>query len=518
MKQIAWLLTCLITIVCAGHAATVRADDGAPAEALNQRLEALDDEERSLLAPMLERGPVALVEVAKDSETLPAVLVATYVDAPADQVAGIISKPKDYPKFMKTLDNVEVLSQNQTQTAYKWTWQTGVLFLEGENRMTSFPPPAGHPELGHRISVKSERGQLGEGRLLWRVFPAGEKRSLLMLAMRVDMREANFVMRQLEAAAKSVNRSVNLALCYVMVLGTKREAERRAGSPATYPKNVVFEAPKYDLVKLKKLLSRADLLTMELTPTGIGRLSIVGRTGMSPEALRPVMTEPETFGKALVPGSYTRVTKREGTQKTFEWGINLPLIGTSGVMSMKEQGPTLFIDAVDGALKGGKWRFETPTLPTGEAVVLGYSIFDITRTTWLIEKIAAMDPYMGHGLAAASQVMMLRALRKRAHDEAKEHGSTTAAVAPAPTPAAAPKVPAPAIAPAAAPQPTTVGPSATPEKPAPAPEKPVAPPASSTAPAPAASSATPIPVAAPPARRATPSTSKASAQGPAGTH
>jgi hypothetical protein len=412
VKRIAWLLLSLLLVLSGSLA---RAEP-APADALKQRLEALDDEERVLLAPLLERGPVALVELVKD-ETLPAVLVASYVDAPADVVAKLIAQPRDYPKFMKTLDHVEVLSQNTSQTTYKWSWQTGVLFLEGENHMTAFPPPAGHPELGHRISVKSERGQLGEGRLLWRVFPAGEKRSLMMLAMRVDMREANFVMRQLEAAAKSVNRSVNLALCYVMVLGTKREAERRAGHPLSLAANVPFETPKLDLPKLKKLLTRADLLLMELTPSGLGKLSIVGRTGMRPAALRPVMTEPETFGKSLVPGSYTRVTKREGSAKTFEWGINLPLIGTSGTMNMNERGETLSIDAVDGALKGGKWRFETPTLPGGEAVVVGYSLFDITKSTWLIEKIAAMDPYMGHGLAAASQVMMLRALRKRAHEE-----------------------------------------------------------------------------------------------------
>jgi hypothetical protein len=392
--------------------------EAAPAEALNQRLEALDDEERALLAPLLERGPVALVELVKN-DTLPSVLVATYVNAPADLVAKVIGQPADYPKFMRTLDHVEVLSQSGAQTAYKWSWQAGVFFLEGENRMTAFPPPEGHPELGHRISIKSERGQLGEGRLLWRVFPAGEKRSLMMLAMRVDMREANFVMRQLEAAARSVNRSVNLALCYVMALGTQREAERRAGTSPKLSSQVAFSPPEVDLPKLKKLLGRADLLLMELTPQGLGKLSILGRTGMPPGALKPVMTDPESFGKALVPGSYTRVTKRAGTDKTFEWGINLPLIGTSGTMDMREQGPTLSIDAVDGALKGGKWRFETPTLPGGEAVVVGYSVFDITKTTWLIEKLAGMDPYMGHGLAAASQVMMLRALRKRAHDELK---------------------------------------------------------------------------------------------------
>jgi hypothetical protein len=253
---------------------------------------------------------------------------------------------------------------------------------------------------------------------MWRVFPVSPKRSMVMLAMRVDMRDANFVMRQLDAAARSVNRSVNLALCYVMLLGTAHEAERRAGATPV-PHQVVFAPPKVDRAKYKKLLGRADLLVMELTPKGLGQLTIFGRTGMRPDKLWHVMTEPETFGKALVPGSYTRVTRREGNSKTFEWGINLPLIGTSGTMEMKELDGALHIDATDGSLSGGKWRFLTPTLPSGEAVVVGYAVFDISRTTWLIEKIAALDPMMGHGLAAASQVMMLRALRRRAHDEAK---------------------------------------------------------------------------------------------------
>jgi hypothetical protein len=409
--------------------------------------------------------------------------VATYVDAPADRVASVITDPKAYPTFMKTLDHVEVLSASPSQIAYKWTFQAGVLFLEGENRMTIFPPPPGHPELGHRISVKSERGQLGEGRLLWRVFPAGAQRSLLMLAMRVDMRQANFVMQQLDAAAKSVNRSVNLALCYVMVLGTQRESEKRAGKPPSgLHSQIAFEPPSVDLVKLRGLLGRGDVLLMELTPSGLGKLSVVGRAGLPPAALRPVMTEPESFGKALVPGSYTHVTQREGNRKTFEWGINLPLIGTSGVMNMLDQGETLAIDAVEGSLQGGKWRFLTPTLPGGEAVVVGYSQFDITKTTWLIEKIASLDPSMGYGLAAASQVMMLRALRKRAHDEVEaKHGAAPAVVpTPAPTKPSTPPVPnAPAPRPAPAPS-AAPAPSLSPAATAPAPA--AAPPAPATAP------------------------------------
>jgi hypothetical protein len=424
-----------LAAVFVGLLSLLGAHANAEADALTQRLEALDDQERALLAPHLKRGPVALVELAH-GDVLPSVLVAVQVEAPAELAASVIGTPGDYPKFMRTLDHVEVLSKTATQTAYKWTWQTGVLFLEGENRMTAFAPPKGKPELGHRISVKSERGQLGEGRLLWRVLPLGKQRSLVMLSMRIDMRDANFVMRQLDAAARSVNRSVNIALSYVMMLGVKREAERRAGHPSPLPEQVALEAPKVDLPKLTKLLGRADLLLMELTPHGLGKLSIVGRTDLPRDKLLPIMNEPESFGKSLVPGSYARVVKREGNEKTFEWGIGLPLIGTSGTMTMRDDNGTLAIDAVDGAMKGGKWRFDIPTLPSGEAVVVGYSQFDISKSSWLIEKITSLDPVMGHGLAAATQVMLVRALRKRAHDEARAPGPPSPPNS-APVPAAA---------------------------------------------------------------------------------
>ncbi|HEY6881163.1 MAG TPA: SRPBCC family protein [Polyangiales bacterium] len=386
-------------------------------DAKQQRLETLDDKERALLVPLLERGTVSLVEFAQ-GDVLPAILVAGYVDAPADEVASVISHPADYPKFMRTLDSVQMLSESPTQNAYKWTWQTaGVLLLEGENRMTILAPPKGKPDQGYRISIKSERGQLGEGRLMWRVLPAGKKRSFVSLGVRIDMRDANYVMKKLDAAARSINRSVNIALAHVMLLGTKREAERRAGTAIPLPASVPFEPPKLELEKLQGVLGRADLMLLELTPSGLGKLTVVGRGGATPEQLNHVMTDPDTFGKSLVQGSYTRVTKTEGKVKTFEWGVNLPLVGTSGKMTMTSDPELVAIDAIEGALKGGRWRFQTPHLASGEGVVVGYSQFDVTKSSWLVEKIAGIDPAMGHGLAAATQVMMLRALRKRVQQE-----------------------------------------------------------------------------------------------------
>jgi hypothetical protein len=434
------LLACVLWVAAPAQAAPTKAPD-----AKQQRLESLDDKERALLAPLFERGQVSLVEFAQ-GDVLPAILVAGYVEAPAELVASVISHPREYPKFMRTLDSVEMLSESPTQNAYKWTWQTaGVLFLEGENRMTILAPPKNKPDQGYRISVKSERGQLGEGRLMWRVQPAGKKRSFVSLGLRIDMRDANYVMKKLDAASRSINRSVNIALAHVMLLGTKREAERQGGAPESFPASVPFDPPRLELEKLKPVLDRADLLLMELTPTGLGKLSVVGRGGATPEQLKAVMTDPDTFGKSLVQGSYTRVTRTEGPVKTFEWGVDLPLVGTKGKMTMKAEPDLVSIDAIDGALKGGRWRFQTPKLASGEGVVVGFSQFDVTKSSWLVEKIAGIDPAMGHGLAAATQVMMLRALRKRVQQERE------AKLAPAPVPPVTAPVPPPV--PAAPPAP-----------------------------------------------------------------
>ena len=100
---------------------------------------------------------------------------------------------------------------------------------------------------------------LGRGRMLFRVHPRGAD-SLLVLSLRLDLREANFVARQVAKAARSVNRSANIGLAFSMALHTREEAERRE-----HPNNGVASAnanapalhkPPIDLPRLAPLLSR----------------------------------------------------------------------------------------------------------------------------------------------------------------------------------------------------------------------------------------------------------------------
>src|SRR5262245_1804749 len=88
------LVSCLVLLFTLLGANRAWAE--AKSDALHQRLESLDEGERSLLAPFMEHGPIGLVEFSHHDD-IPAVLVASYVAAPAAEVARIIRTPADYP-------------------------------------------------------------------------------------------------------------------------------------------------------------------------------------------------------------------------------------------------------------------------------------------------------------------------------------------------------------------------------------------------------------------------------------
>jgi hypothetical protein len=409
---LAWLVPSLVTL--AGLITAPSVDAQAPTEASEARLGILTTRDRQLLEPHLERGPVALVEFSVESD-LPAIIMATYIRAPAEQVVEVIRDPSGYPRFMPALDSVEILSRHERSIAYRWTWTTGVFTLTGTNAMTLYPGPQHRRDRPWRVESRAVGGDLGTGRLMWRVYPMGPSKSLLVLSSRLDLRDANYVTRSMGDGRRSINRTLNLSLATVMVLGTRRESERRAGVSATTPGPVpALSRPDIDSAALAAMMFRGDILFFQMTGDRLDQISVVGRPGTTAERLREVMTDPNEFGPALVPGSYANVLEDRGAQVDFEWGVNIPLVGTSGTMRLDRREPTVAIDAIDGALEGGRWRFATEALPWGEPVVLGWARFDLASAGWLLRAVVGGSRDFGIGLTAGTELMVMRAIRSRA--------------------------------------------------------------------------------------------------------
>ena len=376
-------------------------------------LSALSKKELALLEPHLSQGPVLLTEFRTRQSDLPAIIFAAYVDAPAARIADLIAQPKNYPKFMSALDTIKVENRHKNMIAYKWNWQLSLFSMTGRNVMNIHPAPttAGRP---YRIDVRATEGDLGKGRMVWRIYPRDANRSTVVFSSRIDMRNANYISQQLASGGNSVNRSINIALASVMLLGTKEKAEKDAGTFKDALGMTALRRPTVDFEALRGLLRRGDLVFMKLDGALLQQVAVVGRSGAREDRMRRLMVDPEEFGKSLIHGSRAHVIEKTNSKVRFKWGIPLPLIGVDGIMALTPGPSIIAVDGEAGSLSESQWRFDTYRYRSGEAGVLGWAQFDPADTSKLIKRVIAGNKHFSHGLSVATQLMIMRSLRARA--------------------------------------------------------------------------------------------------------
>jgi hypothetical protein len=373
----------------------------------------LSPDERELLKPYLARGPVVLTEFQNRQTDLPAVIYAARIHAPAKTIAGVIGNPSDYPRFMRALTSVDVRAVNGQMIAFDWTWGVTLFSLTGRNVMTTYP---GDSTRGYRFDIRTTGGDLGIGRVMWRVYPEGPTKSLVVFSSRLDMRDANYITRQLASEGNAVNRTINVAVAMVTLLEVKAEAERRAGTHVNGKfATKLLHRPRVDMEALRHLLGRGDLVLMDLDGDTLQSVTVVGRTGASIGRVRRVMLDPEEFGKSLLHGTCAEVIETTDLGTRFEWEIPIPLLHVGGEMMLRPSPTVIAVDGISGTLSRGRWRFDTHRYPGGEAGVIAWATFDPGDSPKLIRKLIAGNTHFSHGFVAATQLAVMRSLRARVH-------------------------------------------------------------------------------------------------------
>ncbi len=408
-------VSALLSLSLLGAGAPAEADDKSHYDARTDRLAGLRQDDLERLAPHLARGPVALIEFANsDADELPGINFALLVHANAAVVEALISDPTGYPKFMPTIDSVQVVERHGTAIVYDWAFNLAVLRMRGRNLMTVYRPLPNQPDAATRITVDNQEGDLGQGRMLFRVHPRGPETCILVVSMRVDLREANYIARQMATAARSVNRSANLALACSMALHFRREAEHRTTTKDSSSGTGPLVTRQVDVHMLARLLDRGDLVLFSMSGDRLDQLTVLGVVEQSMDKVQAALRNARAFGSELVPGAAATIVSEAHGITIFDWSIDLPLVGVSGRMRMDERKPVVSVDATSGALHGGHWLFDVTSLAKRVTLVNASARFDFTDSTWLLEKLISADPDLGHGITAASEVMLVRALRSRA--------------------------------------------------------------------------------------------------------
>lgn len=382
-------------------------------DALRAPLRGFTTSDLRSIQPMLEQGAVGMIEL-DEPPVLPGIHLAVEVNASADTLYEILSHPEGFPEFMPALSDVTVVERHGRSVAYEWHWQTSVFSLGGHAMLTTYAPGPAQRQRGYRIVVERTDGDLGRGREVWRIVPRGEDRSLLTLSTRMDLRDANYVTRQMQSAGRSLSRSITLTLGLGKMLRAQEEAERRAGLPPRTSQGELHR-PTIDMRALEPLLRRGDVILVEAAGAELRQAAVMTRYERPDAQVRSIMIDPVAFAQALIQGSSATIAgERTETGVEFDWRVDLPLVGTGGSMRLSEQpDTTIELEGLEGAMQGGVWRFVTSALPSGATGVLGWARFEVADANFLLRAIIDADRGFRAGLSAATLVMMARALRIR---------------------------------------------------------------------------------------------------------
>ncbi|MCB9598528.1 MAG: SRPBCC family protein [Sandaracinaceae bacterium] len=425
-----------------------------PHDPLRAPLNPLTPRQLERLAPLMAIGVAGVVEHDMPP-LLPAIHYALEVNAPAQTVAELLTHPEHFPELLPAVSEVTIEERSGDSVAYHWQWQTSVFSLGGRAMLTTYAPPRQQLERGWRVVVERTEGDLGHGREVWRIRPDGPGRSTLTLSTRIDLSDANYVTRQMPQSGRSLSRSITMTTGLAMVLRIQAEAERRAGRPARALGDEL-RRPAIDVRPLEPLMLHADLVLIEAAGDQFRQSSVITRYPRREAQVRSVIGDPEAFAEALIQGSTATVTSQPAPGAVqFDWAYDMPMVGARGTMVLTERpgGGVIELDATEGSMRGGRWRFETSRLPSGATAVLGWAHFDVSEGNFLLRAICDADTSFRIGLGASTEVMMARAVRIRIDriPEADDHVPTWRATLPpppaAPVEAAPPVVQRPALLP-----------------------------------------------------------------------
>ncbi|MGE0791001.1 MAG: SRPBCC family protein [Sandaracinaceae bacterium] len=391
-----------------------RAQDADPNDALVAPLRGFTRADLARLEPLLAEGTVGLIEIT-EGELLPGVHLALDVEAPAATVAEVMSTPERYHEFMPAISSVTVRERRGDMLAYEWDWRTSLFTLGGQAMLTLYSPPRGQERRGYRMVVERSGGDLGHGREVWQVVPLSPTRCRVQLSARIDLRDANAVTRQMQNIGRSLSRSITMAMGLGALTRVQMESERRAGFTRPPPSGTGMHRPTIDVAPLEGLMRRGDLVLIEGDGPTLRQSVLLTRYNRTEAQVRAIMLSPVAFAQALIQGSTATLTgERTEDGLEFDWRVDRPLVGTGGHMILREHGDhTVELEALEGAMSGGRWQFETGVLPSHATYVLGWAEFDVGDANFLVRAIVDADESFRGGMSSAAVVMLARALRVR---------------------------------------------------------------------------------------------------------
>jgi hypothetical protein len=389
-------------VTALGPAAAVKAPGG------------FSKDEVKAIAPLLRRHGVVGLAESKPNGAPKAMTLAVRVKAPRKQVFEVFEDPENFYYLSTLFKENEVIEKHDNNQAWSWASRHKLFSFTGTNTIALFPP--------RRADVKVVDSTIGSGDFTFTLYPDGDEHTIVVLQGLLDVQTSEWLIRFLLGGNPSMRQAMNVAIGIVVVKGVQAMAERMAaGKPLDKHRTRGKSGGTPRAIRVKELEALAPLLVrgqVVLTDSYRGgrlrQATVIEAFDVPAKEIMGAVSAPENYPKMIKAIDEVTVHDRSTPGEVdFSWsfGFSVFSLGSRNKMTAVKDG--VLVEAYEGDLGGAAWRWQIVPTAANRSVVVYHGYADIQKAGYILKKTYRREPYLEHGIIAGSNMVMVRAVRKR---------------------------------------------------------------------------------------------------------
>lgn len=376
-----------------------------------------------LVGPLLDAGDVIWLECDGAGQFQQASVLAR-IPASASKAYEIVSDPLQYKAMSPSVDSVSIREKSAEKVTFESTVRIPFGAIHNVIAMELKGPD--------RIETRFVDGDLKTGDFRWWFVPESETRSAVIYTLKTDVRETNWMVRQLTRIRPETQHGGNSGTGLITVWGLKRvlmgaqstllkhQPSPWAKQPVELPLklSVASGLPRPDWSALTPLLQRGPLIQVESAPGGrLKRVTVYGLTRATPKSLYDLVGTPEAYPRHISHFQSVEVTKRVPGLIEFESTVEFMKLRYRSRERMELFPDRILSRTIEGDLAGAASQLELLPMAEGATLAAWSFYMDPSSNGWIMKQVFGLDPLVEHIFAVSGGFGTLVGLMRAAEQK-----------------------------------------------------------------------------------------------------
>jgi hypothetical protein len=350
------------------------------------------------LAPLLRNQDLALIE-SNPNGKLKQLTTMTLAAAPPQSVYDVVAHAEKYSEFVRNMKESRILSRDGTSFVHQYECGYVVYTVDGRHRY-KFPPPDGDT----LVIDMADPDENGVRHYRWELHPVGpNKDATLVVLYGYTLVPEYGLMKTYLRYASNLEHGLGLIPQLTLILSIKHQAEKSRPQRSVLPTPT---GPNH----FRFLLDRGILALFRTNQERLSEVSLVARSSASKERLMQVLKDAASWSNFIQTITFSRANPSIGGVDLEQ---SLPLLSYKTKFAMRIEPSAVDMFAVDGDLRGGRWRFDVSTVD-GKSELTLRAVEDLARSSLIVRQLYKIEPYFDYGINVGLEMMIFRGLLKRA--------------------------------------------------------------------------------------------------------